>query len=123
MAISTFYSTLVFDIASSKLRRLNGSCALGQYSASYYSGVNALAMAPDGYTLVVNGTLAHALGPMLRPKTAGYTVPEMSAVGIFSSSSNFFVQSSSSYYHLHLAHPIALLNGSINQKLSHVLHL
>ena len=50
---------------------------------------------PDGYTLVVNGTLAHALGPMLRPKTAGYTVPEMSAVGIFSSSSNFLVVSPS----------------------------
>ena len=51
--------------------------------------------APDGYTLVVNGTLAHALGPMLRPKTAGYTVQEMSAVGIFSSSSNFLVVSPS----------------------------
>jgi tripartite-type tricarboxylate transporter receptor subunit TctC len=50
---------------------------------------------PDGYTLVVNGTLAHALGPMLRPKTAGYTVQEMSAVGIFSSSSNFLVVSPS----------------------------
>jgi tripartite-type tricarboxylate transporter receptor subunit TctC len=47
--------------------------------------------APDGYTLVVNGTLGHALGPMLRPKTAGYTVAEMSAVGIFSTSSNFLV--------------------------------
>lgn len=51
--------------------------------------------APDGYTLVVNGTLAHALGPMLRPKTAGYVVQEMSAVGIFSSSSNFLVVSPS----------------------------
>lgn len=50
---------------------------------------------PDGYTLVVNGTLAHALGPMLRPKTAGYVVQEMSAVGIFSSSSNFLVVSPS----------------------------
>ena len=51
--------------------------------------------APDGYTLVVNGTLAHALGPMLRPKTAGYSIAEMSAVGIFSSSSNFLVVSPS----------------------------
>ena len=51
--------------------------------------------APDGYTLVVNGTLAHALGPMLRPKSAGYAVAEMSAVGIFSSSSNFLVVSPS----------------------------
>ena len=50
---------------------------------------------PDGYTLVVNGTLAHALGPMLRPKTAGYSVQEMSAVGVFSSSSNFLVVSPS----------------------------
>ena len=51
--------------------------------------------APDGYTVVLNGTLAHALGPLLRPKTAGYTVQEMSAVGIFSSSSNFLVVSPS----------------------------
>ncbi|MEI6384916.1 MAG: tripartite tricarboxylate transporter substrate-binding protein [Betaproteobacteria bacterium] len=47
--------------------------------------------APDGYTLTVNGTLAHALGPMLRPRSAGYVVSEMSAVGVFSSSSNFLV--------------------------------
>ena len=51
--------------------------------------------APDGYTLVLNGTLAHALGPLLRPKTGGYSVQEMSAVGIFSSSSNFLVVSPS----------------------------
>jgi tripartite-type tricarboxylate transporter receptor subunit TctC len=47
--------------------------------------------APDGYTVVFNGTLAHTLGPLLRPKTAGYTLAEMSAVGVFSSSSNFLV--------------------------------
>jgi tripartite-type tricarboxylate transporter receptor subunit TctC len=47
--------------------------------------------APDGYTVVFNGTLAHTLGPMLRPKSAGYTLSDMSAVGIFSSSSNFLV--------------------------------
>lgn len=47
--------------------------------------------APDGYTLVLNGTLAHALAPMLRPTSAGYTVAEMSAVGVFSRSSNFLV--------------------------------
>ncbi|NBP46138.1 MAG: tripartite tricarboxylate transporter substrate binding protein [Betaproteobacteria bacterium] len=46
---------------------------------------------PDGYTVVFNGTLAHTLGPMLRPKSAGYTLSEMSAVGVFSSSSNFLV--------------------------------
>jgi tripartite-type tricarboxylate transporter receptor subunit TctC len=51
--------------------------------------------APDGYTVVVNGTLGHALGPMLRPKTAGYSVAEMSAVGVFSSSSNFLVVANS----------------------------
>jgi tripartite-type tricarboxylate transporter receptor subunit TctC len=47
--------------------------------------------APDGYTLVLNGTLAHALAPMLRPNTAGYTVADMSAIGVFSRSSNFLV--------------------------------
>jgi len=47
--------------------------------------------APDGYTLVLNGTLGHALAPMLRPNTAGYTVADMSAVGVFSRSSNFLV--------------------------------
>lgn len=47
--------------------------------------------APDGYTVVFNGTLAHTLGPMLRPKSAGYTLSEMAAVGVFSSSSNFLV--------------------------------
>ena len=46
---------------------------------------------PDGYTVVFNGTLAHTLGPMLRPKSAGYTLSEMAAVGVFSSSSNFLV--------------------------------
>jgi len=51
--------------------------------------------APDGYTLVVNGTLGHALGPMLRPKTAGYSVSDMSAVGVFSRSSNFLVVANS----------------------------
>ena len=51
--------------------------------------------APDGYTVVFNGTLAHTLGPMLRPKSAGYTVSEMAAVGIFSSSANFLVVSPS----------------------------
>jgi cysteine-rich repeat protein len=54
MAVSTFYSTLVLDLSAPKLRRLNGTCAAGQYSASYYSGVNALAMAPDGYTLYLS---------------------------------------------------------------------
>jgi len=47
--------------------------------------------APDGYTLVLNGTLAHALAPMLRPNSAGYTVADMSAIGVFSRSSNFLV--------------------------------
>jgi tripartite-type tricarboxylate transporter receptor subunit TctC len=51
--------------------------------------------APDGYTVVFNGTLAHTLGPMLRPKSAGYTLSDLSAVGIFSSSSNFLVVSPS----------------------------
>lgn len=47
--------------------------------------------APDGYTLVLNGTLGHALAPLLRPNSAGYTVAEMSAIGVFSRSSNFLV--------------------------------
>jgi tripartite-type tricarboxylate transporter receptor subunit TctC len=51
--------------------------------------------APDGYTLVVNGTLAHTLGPLLRPRSAGYALSDVSAVGIFSSSSNFLVVSPS----------------------------
>lgn len=46
---------------------------------------------PDGYTLVLNGTFAHALAPMLRPNSAGYTVAEMSAIGVFSRSGNFLV--------------------------------
>ncbi|MEN9775163.1 MAG: hypothetical protein RL322_2233 [Pseudomonadota bacterium] len=50
---------------------------------------------PDGYTVVVNGTLGHALGPMLRPRTAGYSVADMSAVGVFSRSSNFLVVANS----------------------------
>jgi hypothetical protein len=54
MAVSTFYSTLAFDLSTSKFRLLNGSCARGQYSASSYSGVNALALAPDGSTLYLS---------------------------------------------------------------------
>mgnify|MGYP000140147435 FL=1 len=50
---------------------------------------------PDGYTVVFNGTLAHTLGPMLRPKTAGYAIQDLAAVGIFSSSANFLVVSPS----------------------------
>lgn len=51
--------------------------------------------APDGTTVVFNGTLAHTLGPMLRPKTAGYALSDLSAIAIFSSSSNFLVVSPS----------------------------
>jgi len=49
----------------------------------------------DGHTLVVNGTLAHALGPVLRPKSAGYQLADFTAIGIFGSSSNFLVVSPS----------------------------
>jgi tripartite-type tricarboxylate transporter receptor subunit TctC len=59
-------------------------------------GTALVARAPaDGYTVVFNGTLAHTLGPLLRPKSAGYALADLSAIGVFSSSSNFLVVSNS----------------------------
>ena len=59
-------------------------------------GTTLVARAPaDGYTVVFNGTLAHTLGPLLRPKSAGYALADLSAIGVFSSSSNFLVVSNS----------------------------
>lgn len=42
--------------------------------------------APDGYTLVVNGALAHVLNPILMPKAAGYVAEDLVSIGMFATS-------------------------------------
>ena len=50
-------------------------------------GTTAVSRSPaDGYTLVVNGALAHVLNPILMPKTAGYVADDLVSIGMFATS-------------------------------------
>ena len=51
MAVSSFYSTHVLDLSTGTFLPLDQTCTSGRFSATYYAGVNALALSPDDSTL------------------------------------------------------------------------